>query len=98
MERDPRNPLNLLPQQGNLGEKSSRSPDKQLPRPDSSPDPSQQRVMPPEMQGWIPTRFGQGGNKHSQVSEDDLSTGIYEEAKHQLPNALMELDRPRKHA
>lgn len=60
-------------------------------------DPSQQRVMPPEMQGWIPNRFGQGG-KHSQVSEDDLSTGIYEEAKHQLPNALMELDRPRKHA
>merc|ERR1719357_1440587 len=34
----------LNQEQGNLGEKSSRSPDKQLPRPDSSPDPSQQRV------------------------------------------------------
>ena len=29
---------NIQPDQGNLGEKSSRSPDKQLPRPDSSPD------------------------------------------------------------
>merc|ERR1712012_564682 len=36
--------ITCLNQEGNLGEKSSRSPDKQLPRPDSSPDPSQQRV------------------------------------------------------
>merc|ERR1719211_905410 len=36
--------ITCLNEQGNLGEKSSRSPDKQLPRPDSSPDPSQQRV------------------------------------------------------
>jgi len=30
--------ITCLNQEGNLGEKSSRSPDKQLPRPDSSPD------------------------------------------------------------